>query len=101
MKSKQEKLKKLPSVLHRFSIPNSYDHAPQGTQCVVTEAGTKTVYVQKSDDEEIPCWVPLEDYKSEEKTLLPLLLNEDEKNKSKDKEVLSLQYTKQPKLANL
>ena len=62
MKSNPDKLVKLPPVLHRFSIPNSYDQAPQGTQCIVTESDTKTVYVQKSVDEENPCWVLVEDY---------------------------------------
>ncbi len=42
------------STIYRHSAPTVYDHADQGTQCVVA---LKELYVQTCPDEGNPCWV--------------------------------------------
>lgn len=51
-----------PEVLKRYSAPNIYDQAPQGTKCIVTESDSKTLYIQNSPDEDNPCWILIGPY---------------------------------------
>jgi hypothetical protein len=51
---KQSNLVKRPSTIVRRSAPHEYDHAPQGTQCIVDN---KELYIQTCADENSPCWV--------------------------------------------
>jgi len=54
---------KLPQLtLLRFSAPNQYDHAEQGTECIVTEGIKKILYIQKCPDETNPCWILMGPY---------------------------------------
>lgn len=47
----------MPSIIFRHSPPGKYDHAPQGTLCVVNEIGEdEATYKQVSKDESVPLW---------------------------------------------
>lgn len=47
----------MEQILQRYSAPNQYDHAPQGTLCkVLVDQSRWEIYIQKSPDEEHPQW---------------------------------------------
>lgn len=66
--AKKKKSVKLPNLINdtstifRHSAPNIYDQAPQGTSCIVTDGDVKLLYIQKSEDENDPCWVLMGPY---------------------------------------
>lgn len=48
----------MPKIIFRVSAPGKYDHAPQGTLCVVNEIGEDdATYKQNSEDESNPVWI--------------------------------------------
>lgn len=48
----------MPNIIFRRSPPGQYDHAPQGTLCVVNEIGEEeATYKQSSEDESNPEWM--------------------------------------------
>jgi hypothetical protein len=47
-------LVKRSNTIYRHSAPNSFDHAEQGTNCIVNE---KELYIQTAQDETNPNWL--------------------------------------------
>lgn len=51
------------NTLIRHGAPTKYDHAPQGTKCIVMVNNQESeVYIQTSSDEANPLWVVVEYY---------------------------------------
>ncbi len=59
---KPSNLVKRSSTIYRHSAPNIYDQAPQGAYCIVSDGEIKLLYIQKSEDENNPCWVLMGPY---------------------------------------
>jgi hypothetical protein len=54
MSTNHTKLVQLPGTIRRHSAPTVYDHAAQGTKCIVHD---ELLYIQMSSDEDNPNWV--------------------------------------------
>lgn len=52
-------LVKRSNTIYRRSAPTSYDHAEQGTNCIVAD---KELYIQTGQDETNPCWLLMGPY---------------------------------------
>lgn len=46
-------LGKRPSTIRRHSAPTIYDQYPKDSKCIVAN---KELYIQRSQDENSPCW---------------------------------------------